>query len=362
MNDVVVQRATGESRSIWDAFVAARPEADILQAWAWGEAMRVAGQPPLRLLARDVDGRLCGLVQALVRRTSFGRSVLYAGHGPVWDRAAGDGAAVLVALLAALRSAARERGAIVVKVDPAASREEPDDAAAIATALMRAGLRRARHDLQARTTTIVDLAGGPEAIARRWTPEARNLARRSAREGVAVEIVRSAEPAAIAAAHEVLAATGARGGFRIHDAAFLERLAAELESSGGWYVGIGRLGDRTAGAMIVARTGNRAAYLYGGSLRHDTNRHANPGYGVMAAMMSALAADGVRWLDLWGVYDPRDPEADPTWMGFSAFKRRFGGRVLRHPGTFDLVVSPSWYALRDLRERLRAGQLRRRAR
>lgn len=356
MSDIVVERATGETRPTWDAFVAERPEGDVLQAWAWGEAMRVAGRPPVRLVARDVDGRLRGLVQALVRRTSFGRSVLYAGHGPVWDRAADDGGAVLAALLGALRSAARERGGIVVKVDPAASREGPDDAIPIETALLRAGLRPARHDLQARTTTIVDLAGGPEAIARRWTPEARNLARRSAREGVAVEIVRSAEPAAIAVAHGVLAATGMRAGFRVHDAAFLERLAAELASSGGWYVGIGWLGDRAAGAMIVARTGNRAAYLYGGSLRTDANRHANPGYGVMAAMMNALAADGVRWLDLWGVHDSRDPEADPTWLGFSAFKRRFGGRVLRHPGTFDLVVSPTWYALRDLRERLRAGQ------
>jgi len=362
MSDVIVERATGDSRSSWDAFVAARPEADVLQTWAWGEAMRVAGRPPVRLIARDADGRLCGLVQALVRRTSFGRSVLYAGHGPVWDRAADDGGTVLVALLGALRSAARERGGIVVKLDPAASREGPDDGTAIATALVRAGLRRARHDLQARTTTIVDLAGGPEAIARRWTPEARNLARRSAREGVAVEIVRTAEPAAIAAAHGVLVATGTRAGFRVHDAAFLERLAVELAASGGWYVGIGWLGDRAAGAMIVARTGSRAAYLYGGSLRNVANRHANPGYGVMAAMMNALAADGVRWLDLWGVHDPRDPEADPTWMGFSAFKRRFGGRALRHPGTFDLVVSPTWYALRDLRERLRAGQSQRRAR
>lgn len=362
MSDVVVERATGDGRSAWDAFVAERPEADVLQAWAWGEAMRVAGRPPVRLVARDGEGRIRGLVQALVRRTSFGRSVLYAGHGPVWDRAAEDGGTVLAALLAALRATARERGAIVVKVDPAASGDDRDDATPISTALMRAGLRRARHDLQARTTMIVDLSGGPDAIARRWTPEARNLARRSAREGVAVEIVRSAEPAAIAAAHGVLAATGTRAGFRVHDAAFLERLAAELASSGGWYLGMGWLGDRVAGAVIVARTGNRAAYLYGGSLRSDANRHANPGYGVMAAMMSSLATDGVRWLDMWGVHDPRDPEADPSWLGFSAFKRRFGGRALRHPGTFDLVVSPAWYALRDLRERLRAGPSGRRTR
>jgi lipid II:glycine glycyltransferase (peptidoglycan interpeptide bridge formation enzyme) len=362
MSEIVIRRPTGDDRPEWDAFVAGRPEADVLQSWAWGEAMRVAGQPPLRLAAVDEGGRIRGLVQALVRRTSFGRSVLYAAHGPVWDRAAADGSSVLTALLSALRSAAHTRGAVVVKVDPAASREGPDDAAAIATLLTRAGVRPARHDLQARTTIIVDLAGGPEAIARRWSPEARNLARRSTREGVTVEIVRDAEPAAIAIAHELLAATGARSRFRTHDVRFLERLATELAPSGGWYAGIGRLGERPIGVMIVARTGNRAAYLYGGSLHSDANRHANPGYGVMAEMMRTLAADDVRWLDLWGVHDPRDPEADPTWLGFSAFKRRFGGRALRHPGTFDLVISAGWYALRDLRERLRAGRAPRRTR
>ncbi|MEO8207470.1 MAG: hypothetical protein ABI598_00435, partial [Chloroflexota bacterium] len=90
-----------------------------------------------------------------------------------------------------------------------------------------------------------------------------------------------------------------------------------------------------------------------GTVRAEENRHANPGYGVMAATMHALSADGVRWFDLWGVHDPRDPEADDSWLGFSAFKRRYGGREIRHPGTFDLVVSRPWYAIRDIRERIR---------
>ncbi|MEO7663481.1 MAG: GNAT family N-acetyltransferase, partial [Candidatus Limnocylindrales bacterium] len=163
-------------------------------------------------------------------------------------------------------------------------------------------------------------------------------------------------------AHDLLVATGARGGFRTHDIDFLGRLASELAPAGGWYLATGWLGSEPLGTMIVARTGDRAAYLYGGSLRFEQNRHANPGYGVMAAMMTALAADGVRWFDLWGVHGAEDPEASSSWLGFSAFKRRFGGRDLRHPGTFDLVVSPAWYAVRDVGEQLRAGRWRAAAR
>ena len=47
-----------------------------------------------------------------------------------------------------------------------------------------------------------------------------------------------------------------------------------------------------------------------------------------------------------------DPAATMAWEGFSLFKRRFGGRPVRHPGTFDLVVDPFWHVLRDARERV----------
>ncbi|MBI2764249.1 MAG: peptidoglycan bridge formation glycyltransferase FemA/FemB family protein [Chloroflexi bacterium] len=345
--------AQPSDRTAWDAFVAARPEADVLQAWAWGAAMAPAGEPALRLLARDDDGEIRGLAQALVRPTSLGRAVLYVPHGPLWRRDAADAHAVLAGLVRGLREAAVAHRGIVVKVDPARDRVGLDDSGAVVTALEAAGLRPARHDLQARTTLIVDLAGDDGQIAGRWTPEARNLARRSAREGLVVEITRHPDAGALEEAGALLVATGTRRGFRTHDVPFLSRLAAELDVSAGWYLAIGRLDGRPLGVMVVARTGDRAAYLYGGSLRDDANRHANPGYGVMAAMMSALARDGVRWFDLWGVHDERDVEADASWQGFSAFKRRFGGREVRHPGTFDLVVSAAWYRLRDLRERLR---------
>jgi lipid II:glycine glycyltransferase (peptidoglycan interpeptide bridge formation enzyme) len=50
----------------------------------------------------------------------------------------------------------------------------------------------------------------------------------------------------------------------------------------------------------------------------------------MAAMLKALQADGARFVDMWGVVEPDDEEADPSWKGFSDFKRTFGGtRAIR---------------------------------
>jgi lipid II:glycine glycyltransferase (peptidoglycan interpeptide bridge formation enzyme) len=105
--------------------------------------------------------------------------------------------------------------------------------------------------------------------------------------------------------------------------------------------------------MVVVRVADRAYYLYGASDR-GAPPNSNGPYAAMAATFDALAEDGVRTFDLWGVDDPEDPHQDPSWAGFGAFKRRFGGVDLRHPGTFDLVVDRRWWLLRELRERLRA--------
>ena len=77
----------------------------------------------------------------------------------------------------------------------------------------------------------------------------------------------------------------------------------------------------------------------------------------MAGPERALAEAGTATLDLWGVREVDDDSVDASWEGFSLFKRRFGGAPMRHPGTFDLVIDPTWNRLREVRERAR-GWLR----
>jgi peptidoglycan pentaglycine glycine transferase (the first glycine) len=346
-----VRLAGPGERAAWDAFVGARPEADPLQSWAWGEANATAGERPVRLLVTGDGGTVRGLAQLLVRDAGFGRTVAYAPHGPLWERDAADADPVLDMLVNGLGEQARAERAIVAKIDPRAS--GPPGPGDVAERLTARGLRPARHDLQARTTRLVDLLDGGHELMATWDKDARNLVRRSAKEGVVTATERSGDPGTIAAFHDLLEATSNRAGFRIRSTTFLESLARELASSGGWYLTLATLGDRPIAGAVALRTGDRAVYAYGASLREEALKHAHGAYAALAGTMRELAADGVRTFDLWGVVEPGDPEAEAEWAGFSGFKRQFGGAPLRHPGTFDLVIDPLFYRLRDLRERIR---------
>lgn len=344
---VRIELATSADRPAWDAFVAARPEGDPLQLWAWGDVRDPDGEHPVRLLALGPDRRIRGVASLLVRATSFDRTVGYVPHGPLWEREAPDADEILGGLLDGLRSEGRRRRAIVVKIDPRAVM--PDDGSRIAARLRDLGLRAAQHDLQAPRTAILDLLDGADALWKTWDPAARNQARRAVREGVEVVVHREFD-ASVKAFHGILRSTGERGDFRIQSLGHFERMASTLAAGDGWYLAVASHEGHPISGAVFVRVGDRSFYLYGASLRDPEYRTKYGSNAVMAEGMRVLAGTGATSLDLWGVADPDDPGADPAWAGFSAFKRQFGGTPIRHPGTFDIVVSRLWDTVRSLRE------------
>jgi lipid II:glycine glycyltransferase (peptidoglycan interpeptide bridge formation enzyme) len=348
-----IRLADAGDRADWSAFVASRAEGDVLQSWAWGEAgAQEPGERWERLMVVDAIGHTRGVAQVLARSTAFGRTILYVPHGPLWEREAPDAAEVLAHLLTGLRTHARQRRGVVLKLDPRATTGTRPGTASVERAILAGGARPARHDLQAPTTRIVDLDAADPLAA--WSRDARAELRRSEREGTTAWLDLVGRPAALDAFHGLLAETSERAGFRARSRAFLGVLAAELAVSGDWFLAMAEHDGRPLAGCVGARTGDRAFYLYAASSR-DPGLVAKRGpYAAMATLQRGLAEAGTRSLDLWGVRELDDPDADASWEGFSLFKRRFGGRPLRHPGTFDLVVDPAWNRLRDLRERLRA--------
>jgi lipid II:glycine glycyltransferase (peptidoglycan interpeptide bridge formation enzyme) len=342
----LVRRADDTDRPAWDAFVASRPEADLLQTWAWGECTALANEPPARLVLED-GGKIRGVAQALMRPAGFGRQVAYVAHGPIWDRSAPDADKFFAWLLQGLNSLARKQKALVVKLDP---RAEPGDSTDLVRLATEHDLRPA-PDLQAPTTRLIDLLDGGEQLEASWHADARRLSRRAERERTQVRISRQPDPAEIEILHDLMTRTAERGGdFRVRSPEFLTRLATEFARTNGWYLGIARVEGTPIAAMAFPRLANRAYYLYGALLRDERYKHHYGAHAVMATMLRTLAADGCRTVDMWGVVEPNDPDADPAWRGFSDFKRTFGGTPLRHPGLFDLVTDRRWYALRQVRE------------
>jgi lipid II:glycine glycyltransferase (peptidoglycan interpeptide bridge formation enzyme) len=344
----IVRRADDSDRPAWDAFVASRAEGDLLQAWGWGACTALAGEPPLRILVEDA-GTVRGVAQVLMRPAVLGRQVAYVPHGPVWDRSAPDADRIFAWLIHGLRSLARKERAIVVKMDP---RAEPGEAFDFGPLVAEHRLRKG-PDLQAPTTRIVELLDGGEELEASWHADARRLMRRAEREGTEVTIGRQADPGEIGILHDLLTRTAERADFRVRSVEFLTRLATEFAAAGGWYLGIARVDGAPIATMAFPRVGDRAYYLYGALLREERHKHNYGSHAVMAAMQKALAADGCRSVDMWGVVEPDDPDADPAWKSFSDFKRTYGGTPVRHRGLYDLVIDRFWYRLRGLREALK---------
>ena len=349
-----IREATPDDRADWTAFVASRPEGDVLQAWAWGEAgAGERGEHWGRLMVVDAAGRTRGVAQVLdrPRRCSAAPSstcpTARSGTArrptpPRSWRASSSGCAPTPA----------ERRGVVLKLDPRAS----DDADRHGVGGTRARGRRrapASHDLQA--THDADRRPGErddDPVAR-WSKDARAEARRAEREGTVARVDRDADPAALDPFHALLAATAERAGFRVRSRAFLGALARPLAASGDWFLALAEHDGRSlAGQRRPEPATAPSTSTQPPRATRSWSRSAGP-YAAMAALQRSLRDAGTRTLDLWGVRERDDPSSDPAWEGFSLFKRRFGGAPLRHPGTFDLVIDPRWNRLRDLRERLR---------
>ncbi len=352
---LTLRAATEADRADWTAFVASRPEADVLQSWAWGEAgTGEPGEHWSRLVVVDGGGHIRGLAQVLDRATSFGRTILYVPHGPVWDRDADDAAEVLARLLTGLKVHARERKGIVIKFDPRGTGDAAGDA--VVGRVFRSSGQLAAHDLQAPTTRLIDLQAGDDPVAG-WGKDARAESRRAVREGTTVTLDRAGDPAVLDAFHALLSETSERQGFRIRSRGFLGHLAEPLAASGDWFLALAEHEGTPLAGAIAPRTGDRAFYLYAASTRdRELGKRRGP-YAAMAELQRALREAGTATLDLWGVREPDDDTVDASWEGFSVFKRRFKGSPLRHPGTFDVIIDPTWNRIRDWRERLR-GVLR----
>jgi lipid II:glycine glycyltransferase (peptidoglycan interpeptide bridge formation enzyme) len=348
-------------REAWDALCAEAATADPLQSWAWADAGTAVGERWGRLVAMDADGHAHAAVQWQLVSPVLGHPLAYAPHGPVWRRTADAGVPdALVALMAGMRTRCAEAGVSAMLVDPRSGQEGApgEDPAAVVGAL---GFETGRRHVQMPSTRVIDLSQGLELAHAGFDKDTRNLIRRSAREGVQVEVAPAADGSAVAELHGLMLDAGSRGGFQPRSAAFLGAYGARAGDRA--FVCLGRWQGRVIAGAMVGFVGDRGYYQFAGSLREPELRHANAPYAVMDGVIAACLDRGAASLDLCGVNERDDPDADPRWEGLSSFKRGFGGQPVRHPPVATLVLRPGVERLRvaGQQARQRLSSLRGRA-
>jgi lipid II:glycine glycyltransferase (peptidoglycan interpeptide bridge formation enzyme) len=301
----------------------------LLQSWRWGEFKQRHGWKPERVLVEDAAGT--AMAQVLYRFQGPA-SIGYVPRGPVIS---GDVAAVWPRLLDQIDQMARANRAIATLI-------EPNAALGLTGRFRDAGVVQGPGHLQPGRTVKVPLLDD-ERILKQMHQKTRYSVRLAERRGVLVER-HHAEPGALDAFYGLMQDTADRNSFGIHS---FEYYRDFLDIFGDDAVLLfARLDDGAlAAALVAARFGKEAIYMYGGS---STTHRANGAAFLLQFEAMRWARDlGCETYDLWGIPE-QDPESvksdDQTmiagtrgddWRGLYRFKTGFGGEIVSYPTVLE---------------------------
>ena len=325
---------TIEDGAQWDDLLLSLPAPHLLQTWQWGELKAGFGWSAKRLTWVDDSGSAVAAAQLLTRsgQLSGGLKVAYCPKGPVLDWGNEN---LRRAVLDGLAEAARDAGALALKIDPEVVYET--GVGEVVEAHLRAsGWQEAPKAAQFRNTLMLDLRQDEDALLKGMKQKWRYNVRLAVRKGVNV---RRGGLDDLELLYRMYAETALRDGFVIRTRdyymqawkSFTERglaqpLVAEVE------------GTPVAGQMIY-RFGKTGWYLYGMS----TNQHREkmPNHLLHWEAIRWAKEQGCEAYDFVGAPDKLE-ESDPMW-GVYRFKKGFGGSFVQAIGEWDYVLRPAAY-------------------
>ncbi|MFQ5855718.1 MAG: lipid II:glycine glycyltransferase FemX [Anaerolineae bacterium] len=331
--------STDTPNADWDAFVAGSPWGHLLQSSPWGRFKSEFGWQVLRIIG-DTGGQIVCGVQALLRQTPVGPAV-YVPRGPVLSP---DDEA-LPALLDALSTAARDRGAVFLKIEP----DWPDDTT-LAGDLESLGFQRSDQTIQPRTTIVLDLRPDEDEILMGMKSKWRYNIRLASRKDVQV---RRATEKDLLAFYHLLETTSDRDNFAIHERGYYEAAWRHFHPQSLAELLLAYYEDELLAGLMAFRFGDTAYYLYGAS--SDRHRDRMPNHLLQWQAIRWAKQHDCAWYDFWGIPD----EIGETTVGHEVagehstggmwgvyrFKRGFGGQVVRTVGAFNRVFKPARYWL-----------------
>lgn len=325
----------------WDRALLALPNPQVLQSWAWGEFKSRHGWSATRLLFQE-QGRTVAAASVLQRKLPrLPASLLYVPRGPALDW---TDAALADRVLAELGNLARQRRALLIKIDPdvyypgdvPAFSPRPACAPDTARLLARGGWRFSGEQIQFRNTVLLDLARPEDELLAAMRQKTRYNIRLAARRGVQISHGGAGD---LDRFYRLYAETSRRDGFLIREAAYYHDAWSSLLEEGLAHLLLAEVEGETVAGLFLLTFGPVAWYMYGAS--SGRHRKHMPNQLLQWQAIRRAQAVGCTLYDLWGAPDQLD-ESDPMW-GVVRFKLGLGGQLARGLGAWDLPINRAGY-------------------
>ena len=115
------------------------------------------------------------------------------------------------------------------------------------------------------------------------------------------------------------------------------------------YLSVARYGEKILAIDLVIVFGKTANYVFGCSSNEERNRM--PAYLAQWEAICYAKELNCDYYNFGGI--SAENNIYKGWEGLTIFKKKFGGKEVRHSDFFDVVVNPFLYHLYNLRKRLK---------
>jgi lipid II:glycine glycyltransferase (peptidoglycan interpeptide bridge formation enzyme) len=314
----------------WDAWVAATPGGHYRQTCGWAHVKAAAGWEAVRVLLRSRGEPIAGC-QLLVKRLPLGRNVAYVPRGPLLGTRDPE---LCAAMLSAIRSVAREKRIVYLKIQPPVDRQD------LPALLRRCGMIASQIQTAPAASVRVDV--GPErdvdGLFKAMRSTARRRVRQAEKRGV---VIRAGGAADLPALQDLLESTGRRQGFDPYPAEYHRRLWEAFAPKGQARLLVCEHDGIALSMAFLIAFGDTVIYKIGA---WGGQKGSPPGSNELMHWTAIRWAHeaGFQFYDFDGI--PVDVArhviggGEPPTEGLPFFKLGFGGEAVMYPGTYDQLV------------------------
>lgn len=309
-------------KKIWESVVLARPEANFLQSWNWGEFHKNLGHKVFRVGFYD-ESRAMGVMLAVVEKAKRGTYLTVPG-GPLIDWENNEITNEFKKIIVEI---AKKNSCSFVRVRP-----QTLETAENSKLFADLGFRSAPMHLHAELSNLLDITKTEEELLANMRKATRYEIKQAQK--LEIKITTSQKCADIDEFYDLQIETAQRHGFVPFSKKFLQeqfKVFVEDDQVILYTAWLGKI--KLAQAMVIFY-GQEANYHYGAGA--EAGRKYPGAYLIQWAAIKEAKKRGLKRYNFWGVAP--EGETKHRFYGVSVFKRGFGGEDVAYLHARDLVL------------------------